>query len=100
MGRFKIDDILRKLGEPNPSAPVERVPGTGADRSQGATPVGAATGPSNDERSATAAPAPTPAPEVRFEWDVATPASEPSVVEPSARATEPTEIRGDAAQSP
>ena len=29
MGRFNIDDILRDLGEPNPSAPVERVPARG-----------------------------------------------------------------------
>ena len=27
MSRFNIDDILRDLGEPNPAAPVERVPG-------------------------------------------------------------------------
>ncbi|MCE2883199.1 MAG: Flp pilus assembly complex ATPase component TadA [Planctomycetaceae bacterium] len=99
MGRFKIDDILRKLGEPNPSAPVERVPGTGAEQAAGAMPVGAASGPSIEERSASATPN-TPAPEARFEWDVTVPEATPSTGAPTARASEPADIRGDAAQTP
>ncbi|MFM7051045.1 MAG: GspE/PulE family protein [Planctomycetota bacterium] len=102
MGRFNIDDILRKLGEPNPSAPVERVPQPGADGAR--QPVGAGL-PADATRSEMAPPQPAPEP-TRFDWSgpLAAANAEPPAAEAvnaAAEAANPAAAVNDArAQSP
>ncbi|MFM7135137.1 MAG: ATPase, T2SS/T4P/T4SS family [Planctomycetota bacterium] len=68
MGRFKIDDILRQLSDPNPNAPAEKVPGAGEGPTAAHVPQGIAA-PKPLAATAAAAPAGGDTSSGRFRWE-------------------------------